>query len=151
MQPTTNSIIYADDTSLYFSSPNIDDLFAKTNRSLVNFKLWFDTNKLTLNANKTQYVIFHRRQRRIPQHENKVFLGTDSVNQVTCVKFLGILVDSHLTWKYHVGNVAKKLAKYVPIIYRIRNLCTEKSLKIMHSSLHLSTMHAKNVRYIFIA
>ena len=137
---STNSILYADDTSLYFNSPNINVLFDKANQSLVNYKKWFDSNKLTLNTSKTQYIIFHRKQRRIPENDNQIFLGTDLVTEKKYVKFLGVVVDCNLSWNYHIGNLNRKLAKYVPIFYRIRNFCTSKALKIMYNGLVYSNL-----------
>ena len=38
--------------------------------------------------------------------------GTPKVN-VSKQKYLGITIDSNLTWAYHVANVCKKMAYYL--------------------------------------
>ena len=60
--------MFADDTNLFYSNKNINTLFETVNNELVNIKIWFQANKLSLNANKTKYVLFHnpRKKMNIP-------------------------------------------------------------------------------------
>ena len=53
-------IMFADDTTLFHSNKNINALFETVNRELIDISLWFHVNKLSLNANKTNYVLFHK-------------------------------------------------------------------------------------------
>ena len=65
-----HAILYADDTSLYSSlgSFNVNltgnnsdkhTLSIKINNELSNIQEWLNVNKLSLNVNKTKYMIFH--------------------------------------------------------------------------------------------
>ena len=45
-------VLMANDTSMYMGSPNIIDPYETANYSLDNYKTWFDSNKLILNARK---------------------------------------------------------------------------------------------------
>ena len=51
--------LYADDTSLLISNPNIEDLNAKSKTELHNCKIWMDLNKLSLNINKTYSLLIN--------------------------------------------------------------------------------------------
>ena len=53
-------ILLADDSTLYFSHPNLDSLIAIVNEELDNVRKI--NNKLTLNLEKTHYIIFHRKK-----------------------------------------------------------------------------------------
>ena len=57
-------MMYADDTTLYF---NLEDLSAKTwtMSEIEKINLWLELNKLSLNADKTKYMLFHTNQRTI--------------------------------------------------------------------------------------
>ena len=37
--------------------------------------------------------------------------GRKKIQQKNCVKFLGVLLHSALSWKYHLAALAKKLAR----------------------------------------
>lgn len=48
------------------------------------------------------------------------------------VKYLGVIIDSNLTWKYHIDNIAHKISKGIGIIARLRHfvpLSTLNSIK----------------------
>lgn len=54
-----NFILFADDTTGFYSSPAISDLFANLSCELPNLNHWFRSNKLLINADKTKLIIFH--------------------------------------------------------------------------------------------
>ena len=58
--PNTSSklafYLFADDTSIYFESENLEQLQKIVNRELKHVKKWLDTNKLALNVDKTNFV-----------------------------------------------------------------------------------------------
>ena len=45
------------------------------------------------------------------------------------VKYLGILIDSTLSWKYHIDSVSKKISKTIGILYKIRYFVDIKIIK----------------------
>ena len=51
--------MFADDTNLFLSGINVDDLFSDMNCELNKISLWFKANKLLLNFTKTKYSLFH--------------------------------------------------------------------------------------------
>ena len=63
-----NYMMYADDTTLYFNLEDFDcrNLDNEINSEIEKFKLWLKLNKLSLNADKTKYIIFHTNQIMIP-------------------------------------------------------------------------------------
>ena len=134
------SVLFADDTNLVMSGSNIPDLFQIARESLVEYKRWFDANGLTLNATKTKYILFQRKQRHLPIFDQTLELGGVEIERVSNVKFLGVIVDQYLDWSSHISNLSRKLAKYVGIIWKIRKLCTGKSLKLIYHSLIYSNL-----------
>ena len=64
-------------------------------------------NKLTLNAKKSNFVIFHPYQRKLDCDVMIKIFDIHTMEFVlhdrkTYIKYLGILIDSNLTWKYHI-------------------------------------------------
>ena len=89
---------------------------------------WLNANKLTLNLKKSIYVIFRSYQKKLNfQVSIKMFNNnTNKLTEIECkefIKYLGVIIDSSLTWKYHIDNIASKISKSIGIITRLRHLC----------------------------
>ena len=49
---------------------------------------------------------------------------TNKLTEIECkefIKYLGVITDSSLTWKYHIDNIASKISKSIGIITRLRH------------------------------
>ena len=51
-------VLFADDTTVYVQNDSIDSAIEILNTELAKVALWFDSNKFTLNVNKTQMIMF---------------------------------------------------------------------------------------------
>jgi hypothetical protein len=60
-------LMFADDTNLFFSYENLDDLISLVNCELNKFSNWFKLNKLSLNINKTNIMLFSSKDKKIYQ------------------------------------------------------------------------------------
>ena len=54
------------------------------------------------------------------------------------IKYLGVIVDSHLNWKHHILNVSKKISRSIGVMYRIRKYVDLAVLKSIYYSLTYS-------------
>jgi hypothetical protein len=52
-----NILSFADDTSFYLSDSNVENLFPNANIQLNKLYEWFCVNRLSLNPNKTKFII----------------------------------------------------------------------------------------------
>ena len=122
--------LFADDANIYFKSSDIVHLQKVMNRELRKVRKWLGANHLTLNIDKTNFVIFHSPQKKIV---DPVILttGRKKVRNENCVKFLGVLLDSSLSWKHHIAQLSKKLARTIGIFYKVRHLIPLETLKTL--------------------
>ena len=58
-------IMFADDTNLFYSNKDINTLFKIANEELNEINEWLRANKVSINAGKTKYILFHK------QHDSK--------------------------------------------------------------------------------
>ena len=58
-----------------------------------------------------------------------------SLEQKHFVKYLGVLIDSHLSWRYHIDYISSKISKGVGIIARLRHLVSTSTLLKIYGSL----------------
>ena len=96
-------VLFADDTTVYVQNYSIDSAIEILNTELAKVALWFNSNKLTINVNKTQMIMLSRKKILIPQ--NEVILRNEVVQRVNKAKFLGVIVDQHLNWKNHISMI----------------------------------------------
>ena len=60
-------VLFADDTTVYVQHDSIDGAIQILNSELAKAAEWFDSNKLTLNVNKTQILMMFRKKTLNPQ------------------------------------------------------------------------------------
>ena len=57
-------IMFAEDTNLFYLGKDIHSLFNTVNNELSNIRQWFNSNKLSLNADKTKLTLLHKVRQR---------------------------------------------------------------------------------------
>ena len=82
-----NLVLFADDTTAITKIKDLELLLARMKQILVNLERWFNTNRLSLNVNKTEQTIFSLRNVS-PQLQDE--------NLSDSVKFLGVYLDGTL-------------------------------------------------------
>ena len=70
--------MFADDTSLTYANGDLKKLEIEINEKLFKVCSWLVVNKLTLNIEKTNYIIFRPRQKTIPFHPNIKIINNNS-------------------------------------------------------------------------
>ena len=126
--------LFADDTNIYFESGDLEDMERVINQELKHLSLWLKVNRLALNIEKTNFLIFHS-SRKICNYNITLKLDKKALSQKDHIKYLGVIVDSHLNWKYHILSVSKKISRSIGVMYRIRKYLKLHVLKSIYYSL----------------
>ena len=137
-----SSILFADDTTLLLSHKNYDELIYYGNIELENLNKWLISNRLVLNTGKTKAIIFKTPQRRLPGPANALKINNNYIKTVNKTKFLGVIIDENLSWRYHIEQLKTKLQRNLTICSKIKRYCTQESLLNLYDSLI-----ASNLRY----
>ena len=117
-------IIYADDTTLQ-STLNSFTLDLKSNiNDKINIEInlineWLCSNKLSLNINKSKYMIFHQPNKKFK--EPQITINNIQIEKVNSFNFLGITIDKQLTWKIHVNKICSKISSAIGILNKLKN------------------------------
>ena len=114
--------MFADDTNLFFNLKDIKHLFTVVNNELVNIKDWFTANKLSLYVEKTKYSFFHKPSKKgdIPLCLPKLIINNYKIQRKESIKFLGVLLDQHLTRKEHIKRNENKITKNIVLLHKAR-------------------------------
>ena len=142
-------IMFADDTNLFFSHKNIKELFQTVNSELEKVFQWFNANKLSLNKDKTKYTFFHKAREKdnIPLKLPAFFINDKEIERVISIKFLGVLIDEHLTWKEHITVIENKVSKNLGLLYRAKRVLDSNALKKLYFSFFHSYLTYGNIAW----
>ena len=78
--------LFADDTNIYCESKYLSNLTKVVNKELRLVKKWLHANKLSLNIDKTNYIIFHSSYVNVLPGSN-IKIGKKHIKRVKFVKF----------------------------------------------------------------
>ena len=75
----------------------------------------------------------------------EILLDNVNINRTNEAKFLGVIIDEHLSWKSHITYIKGKIAKNIGIMNRLKFLLSEKTLLSLYSMLVLPYLNYCNI------
>ena len=116
-----------------------------------NISHWFNSNALSINADKTKFTSFHKVRQRdnIPLVLPTLKINNTLIIRVDHIDFLGVLFDGNLTWKNHINLIENKISKSLGILNRAKFLLNQKFRKTKLKKIF--TYQKKAARVIFFA
>ena len=119
--------MYADDTVLFFSAPEVSTIEASLVRELQAIECWLRLNSLFINVTKTEVMLFGTSQRLAKVDQFSVSVNESAIKRVTEFKYLGVIFDEHLSWNEHVKESVFKAGRWVGLLGRVRRYITRHS------------------------
>ena len=101
-------MLYGDDTTIYHSCPDPQELQEARAGDLSRMAEWLKTNHLCMNVRKTKLLLPATRGRAQDLDQVGLTVNDVEVERRNYVKFLGVIIDSELTWEKHVATVRRK-------------------------------------------
>ena len=68
----------------------------------------------------------------------QIKLGRKAITRMNYLKYLGVSIDSTLSWKPHVTELSKKLSRNCAIFFKIRYYVNPETLRLLYYSLFYS-------------
>ena len=112
--------LFAHDANLFYKNKSLSILQTNINTELSNIHIWLCANKLSLNIEKSNLVIFHSPQKKLQSHYFYLAINNNQLKREFCIKYLGILIDSNLNWKHQVECIATKIRRTIGILCKLR-------------------------------
>ena len=126
----TNSTLtqYADDITIVtgFKTATASEIKAIICDEIDNFSTWCLVNKQHHNQDKSQLMLFSRKQ--------IIFHQSLPIKIKETMKILGVVLNNHLTWHDHVEEIRKKAAKRLHIIRVLKPLVSAEELHQVYVS-----------------
>ena len=118
------------------SNPDLDYLISNMNSQLTKLHYWMSANKLILNVDKTNFMIFGTRH--INNDTLHLYYNNQAINRVSSTKFLGVVIDEKLSWNHHTNQLCNyTISRNIGILRKLQFL-PRNVLKLLYHSLILS-------------
>ena len=119
---------FTDDANLFRTSKSVKNLNKLVNGDMKHLNNWLSANKISLNVEKTELVIF-KSPRKILLDETKIKLVVKRLCPSNSIKYLGIKIDRFLHCHDQVNSIAVKLNGANALLLKIGNYVNMKTLK----------------------
>lgn len=104
---------YADDFVLYLSRNNVNSAFLELQNTCINLNLLLNNLGLCISSTKSKLCIFKKGGfRSSPEFR----LNNHCLPVVSCIKYLGLWLDSPLRWGKHISETTKKISKHITLL-----------------------------------
>ncbi len=83
-------VLFADDTNVFYTDKSLEKVTKVLNKELECMSIWFKVNKLSLNVEKTNYMIFKNNANNV---NHKISINGIDIKRVNVTKVLCVHVD----------------------------------------------------------
>lgn len=117
--------------TMYLVGPNPEKLINIANSELLELYQWSICNRVTINADKTSFMMFTTKKLTIYP---LLQINNSKISRTTHTRFLGIIHDESLTFKYHIDALTLKISEHIAILYQVKYLKPQYVLKCLYYS-----------------
>ena len=106
------------------------------NSELEKLKEWLQSNKLSLNIDKTTSKIIDTKRKLTDENGESLLpdfsFDGEHIQQKNATKYLGVQIDNKLKWKYHISQVSSKVVRAIGYIKYARTFLPRETLRMLH-------------------
>lgn len=145
-------VSFADDTALIFYANSIKELYQNAQTGLDLVLGWLGKNLLTINVEKTKYMLFSIRNG--PSVEGCFNLTAHTCNSITTqscfcsnlenvstIKYLGINLDNNLNFQTHIKQLSGRMRKLIFIFKTLRHIAEQRLILTVYYALGQSILN----------
>ena len=137
----TKVTMYADDTSISYSSKSISDLSNAINLDLQDLSAWLQGNKLSLNVAKTQSMILGTAPnlKKLDYSDSTNFplfeINEEKIESTCKIKYLGVQIDPFLNWKEQINVAIGKISRGIGMLKYSKKYLSLETIQRMYFSI----------------
>ena len=129
IKPLAEPVLFADDTSMIVKSTEPGEFLHSIQNNIINVDRWFKSNSLLLNMDKTHLLQFNTKTSQLMDLE--VHYENKRITAVNSNKFLGLEIDSTLSWKQHIDSIKPRLNKACFAVRQVKPYMALEALKMI--------------------
>jgi len=137
--------MYADDTSITCSSSDSASLISTRNIDIemANFAEWMRQNRLSLNANKSEFMVISLSRHYMISifkiqslnELKEIKVNQKTIGRVTRTKYLSLKIDEYLSWKDQYIQVKAKVKGGLSALQRLKDILPQSKLAAVYRAL----------------
>lgn len=110
--------LFADDAALIYSSATYTQLKIDMENDIISINDWLSNNCMKLNFAKTNFIIFYLKHR--PEGIfDELNANGNIIKRVDSAKYLGMYINTNLTWTDHISKIKQKIAPMICVLRRV--------------------------------
>ena len=118
---------------MFISGKDPDDLIRTMNEEMVKVVDWLQINRLSLNLNKTHFILFQRKRVRVSMSID-VIIDNVKIDMVERTKFLGVIIDQNLSFQSHINYIKGKVARGIGILYKSKPYFSFETMRMLYNA-----------------
>lgn len=135
-------VLFADDSNVFVAADSKKAAYEAANALLDKIYQYMASNLLHINSKKCCFIDFgpHKPPDEVTD-DLQLCINNKAITRVNQTKFLGVIIDEHLSWQPHIDSLNRKLKSACGRIYRIISSLPERLHKDIYYTLfesHLS-------------
>jgi stalled ribosome rescue protein Dom34 len=131
-------MLFADDMSIIISNSNQEEFKTNINSVMNEIMNWFQSNLLTMKRKKTHFLQFLTKNKK--ELQIQIVSSNSIISNLKSATFLGLTIDSTLSWKDHIADLTSKLNKACYAIRTIKPFMNFNVLRTIYFSYFYSVM-----------
>ena len=139
-------ILFADDTTIRTSlntikngKRNCRNISEIVNYELDRLNIWMKANKLSINIEKTKYMLFYKHNKIIPDLTFKI--NNTTLEEVDEFCFLGLNIDCNLSWNAHIKKISSKLNRTKGVLNKLKYTLPQNVKILLYNAFVLSQIN----------
>ena len=142
-------LLYADDVCLSLPScpSQLSDMLTHLSADFAALNSYFCSIGLMLNVTKTDFMIVHHKRMTLPSNIS-VQCGSAAISPSESCKYLGLIIDQHLTFNAHINHLRRDVARKLGAFRRGRSALDQKARKQFYVSIIQSKLEYASNAYV---
>jgi exonuclease III len=129
--------LFADDAAFIYRATNYNNLHQMMQKDLLVIDAFLSSINLEMSVKKTEFMIFQTKSHASSEIFQSISFGNKAISKVDNFRYLGLVIDSEITWREHVNSIALKIAPFVGLIHRIRPFISKQvAMQLYYSYIH---------------
>ena len=145
MVKNCNMALYADDTVLFTANADFRKAISDLQEDINSLSTWCDNNGIMANTEKTKVMVFGSPNTLNKTPQPNLLLKDTPLQTVTDYKYLGVTLDSQLSYNLHVNRLIGTVSAKLKQFRRMRSFLTCKAALMVYKNMLLPILEYGDV------